>query len=63
MAKCTSGKLMAFATFHSIANLFPQIMALSVGSISLQAAGYCESFPVNNHFHSKCESFVLYDMS
>ena len=54
---------MAFATFHSIANLFPQIMALSVGSISLQAAGYCESFPVNNHFHSKCESFVLYDMS
>ena len=38
-----------FAVFHSIANLFPQIMSLSISNISLQAC-YRESFPANNHF-------------
>ena len=44
--------------FHSIANLFSQIMALSIGNISLQAH-YRERFPANNHFHSKCKNFPL----
>ena len=38
-----------FAVFHSIANVFPQIMALSIGNVSLQVC-YHESFPVNGNF-------------
>ena len=50
MAKCSRGKtFVVFMVFHSIANLFPQIMALSIGNTSLQAC-YSESFPVNNRF-------------
>ena len=41
-----------FCDFYSIANLFPQIMALSIGYISLQARN-CESFIANNHFPLK----------
>ena len=37
---------MVFAVFHSIANVFPRIMALLIGSVSLQAC-YHESFPHN----------------
>ena len=45
-----------FAVFHSIANVFLQIMALSIGYIiiSLQAC-YHANFPANNHFHSKIQ--------
>ena len=37
------------AVFHSIANVFPRIMALSIGNVSLQAC-YRESFPSNGNF-------------
>ena len=35
-----------FAVFHSIVDVFPRIMALSIGSVSLQAC-YHKSFPPN----------------
>ena len=46
-----------FTVFHSIVNLFPQIMALSISYVSLQAC-YRKSFSVNDHLHSKCKSFL-----
>ena len=47
MAKRLRGK--TFVVFHSIVNHFPRIMALSIGSTSLQAC-YRESLSANNHF-------------
>ena len=38
-----------FVVFHSILNVFRQIMALSVGNVRLQAC-YRESFPTNGNF-------------
>ena len=38
-----------FVVFHSIVNVFPRIMALSIGNVSLQAC-YRRSFPVNGNF-------------
>ena len=50
MAKHSRGKTFAvFMVFYSIANVFPQIMALSIGNVSLQAC-YHKSFPANNNF-------------
>ena len=52
MAKRLREKTFAiFAVFHSIASVFRQIMALSIGNVSLQAC-YCESFPTNENFVS-----------
>ena len=49
-AKCLRGKTFTvIAVFHLIANVFPRIMALLIGNVSLQAC-YRESFPANNHF-------------
>ena len=37
-AKCLRGKTFAvFAVFHLIMNVFPRIMALLIGNVSLQA--------------------------
>ena len=47
MAKRLRGK--TSVVFHSIVNLFPRIMALSIGNTSLQAC-YRESLSANNHF-------------
>ena len=47
MAKHSRGE--TFTVIHSIANVFRQIMALSIGNVSLQAC-YCERFPVNAKF-------------
>ena len=50
--KCLRGKTFAvFAVLHSIANLFPWIMASSISNISLQAC-YQESFVMNDNFSS-----------
>ena len=43
--------------FHSTANLFLQMMALSISNINLQKC-YNESFTTNSYFHSKRESFL-----
>ena len=40
---------MVSVVFHSIANVFPQIMVLSIGNVSLQAC-YREIFPANGNF-------------
>ena len=48
---------MVFAVLHSIVNLFPQIMALSISSISLQAC-CCKSFPVNDDFPLQTRNFL-----
>ena len=40
---------MVFVVFDSIANVFPQIMALSIGNVSLQACHH-KSFPANVNF-------------
>ena len=37
MAKHSGESLVVFKVFHSIANVFPRIMASSIGSVSLQA--------------------------
>ena len=45
MAKLSKGKkFVVFMIFHSIVNLFRQIMALLIGNITLQAC-YYKSFP------------------
>ena len=52
MAKCSRGKTFAvFVVFHSIVNVFPQIMALSIGNVSLQAC-YRESFSCEWQFYT-----------
>ena len=38
-----------FLWFYSIANLFPQNVAVSIDNVSLQGC-YRKSFPANNHF-------------
>ena len=47
MAKHLRGE--TFMAFHSIVNVFPRLMALSIGNVSLQAC-YHESFPANGNF-------------
>ena len=47
-----------FALFHSITNLFSQIMALSISNIDLQACNR-ERFPVNSHFSTPDVFFPL----
>ena len=50
MAKTSRGKtFVAFEVFHSITNLFLQILALSISNTSLQAC-YSESTLMNDHF-------------
>ena len=57
-AKCPRGKsFMVFTVFHSIANLFLQNMALSIGNISLQNA-IVKGLLQIAIFYSKHESFL-----
>ena len=42
--------LEVFMVFHSIANVFPRIMALLIGNISLQACYTLKVFPANGNF-------------
>ena len=50
-----------FTVFHSIANLFLQNMALSIGNISLQKC-YSESFTMKSHFPIKTQKFPPTDV-
>ena len=57
MAKRSRGKFFAvFAVFHSIANVFPRIMDLSIANVSLQAC-YHESSPANGNFVPYLQKF------
>ena len=47
-----------FMPFHSIMNLFLQIMTFSISSIRLEQC-YNESFTTNSHFPLKTQKFSL----
>ena len=59
--KNLQGKLLQFVVFHSILNLFPRIMALSISNISLQKC-YSESFTVNSSVPLKKRQFFAADV-
>ena len=52
---------MAFVEFHLITNIFPQLLALSIGNISLQNC-YSESFTTNSYFLLKMQKFSPTDV-
>ena len=52
---------MVCVEFHSITNLFPQLLALSISNISLQNC-YSESFTANSYFLLKMQTFSPADV-